>query len=75
LHFVRSAFAIEDVSWFSGTFAFAPLRLLAAANVGANPVATDNLLFGRGRFFLCFRHFISLDSVLVNNGIGAEWLL
>jgi hypothetical protein len=59
-----SAFAVEDVPWFTGAFAFTPLWLLASADVGANPVATDNLLFGRSRFFLSFRHFVSLDSVL-----------
>ena len=72
---MSSAFAIEDVSRLSGTFAFAPLWLFASAHIGANPVATENLFFGRNRFFPCFRHLISLDSVLVNKGIEAEWSL
>ena len=53
-----SAFAIENVSWFSGAFAFAPLRLFGAANVGASLIATDNLLFGRNDgFFENVSHF------------------
>jgi hypothetical protein len=57
LHFMGSAFAIENVSRFSGTFTFTPLRLVATADVGANLVAADTLLFGRSdRFFLIFRH-------------------
>lgn len=76
LHFVGSAFAIEDVPRFSAAFAFAPLWFLAAAYVGADPVAADNLLFGRSHgFFLLVRHFQSLDSGLVNTGIDAERLL
>ena len=52
LHFMGSAFAIENVSRFSGTFTFTPLRLVATADVGANLVAADTLLFGRSyRFF------------------------
>ena len=52
LHFMGSAFAIENVSRFSGTFTFTPLRLVATADVGANLVAVDTLLFGRSyRFF------------------------
>jgi hypothetical protein len=57
LHFVGAAFAIENVSRFSGTFTFTPLRLVATADVGANLVAADTLLFWRSdRFFLIFRH-------------------
>jgi hypothetical protein len=59
------AFAVEKVPRFSGASALAPLRIFAAAEVGANLVATDNLLFGSGnRFFLIFRHFhVPLSSV------------
>jgi hypothetical protein len=55
---MSSAFAIEDMSDLAGTFCFAPLRLFAPTDVGANLIATDNLLFGYcDRFFLDFRHF------------------
>jgi hypothetical protein len=53
-----SAFATENVSQFLGAFSFTPLWLFATADVGANLIAADNLLFGRSdRFFLVFRHF------------------
>jgi hypothetical protein len=55
---VRSAFAIENVARFSGAFAFALVWLVAAANVNASLIATDNLLFGRNdMFLLSFCHF------------------
>jgi hypothetical protein len=56
---MRFAFAIENVARFSGAFAFAPVWLVAAAaDVGADLVAADTLLFGRNdTFFLSFCHF------------------
>jgi hypothetical protein len=64
LHFVDSAFAVEDMPRLSGTFAFAPLWLFATADVRAYLVAADNFLFWRNDdFFLIFRHFqVSLGS-------------
>jgi hypothetical protein len=53
-----SAFATENVSRFLGAFGLTPLWLFATADVGANLIAADDLLFGRSdRFFLIFRHF------------------
>lgn len=58
LHLMASALAIENVSRFSGAFAFATTWLIAAADVGANLVAADDLLFWRSdRFLLDFSHF------------------
>jgi DNA-binding XRE family transcriptional regulator len=50
------AFAIENVARFSGAFAFTPAWLVAAAaEVGANLIAADNLLFGRNDTFFAGR--------------------
>jgi hypothetical protein len=59
LHLMGFAFAIEDVSRFSAAFVFASMWLTAAADVGANLIATGNLLFGNNidSCFLDFRHF------------------
>jgi hypothetical protein len=55
---MRSALAVENVSWFSDAFAFATMWLAAAADVGANLIASDNFLLGRSDWFLLdFRHF------------------
>jgi hypothetical protein len=55
---VGSAFAADDMPWFFGASAFAPLRLFATADVSANLVATDNLLFGRSdKLLLIFSHY------------------
>ena len=63
LHLMGSAFAIENVSWLTGAFAFAPLRLFIAANVGAKLIAADNLLFGCWDWvFQNFSHFHSLGA-------------
>jgi hypothetical protein len=54
------AFAIENVARFSGAFAFTPAWLVAAAaDVGANLIAANNLLFfGRDDgFFQFFSHY------------------
>jgi hypothetical protein len=69
-----SAFAIEDMSRFSGAFTLALSWLFATADVGTSLVAAGNLLFGRSdRGFLVFRHLhVSLGSVTVNNLILAE---
>lgn len=72
-----ATFAIEDMSWLACTFAFAALRLFAAADVGANLVTADNLYFFRfddNRFFLFFRHF--QDSLgQVRGDIGSNAIL
>ena len=61
-----SAFAVEDMSWLTAAFAFAPLRLFVAADVGANLIAADNLLFGRWDWvFQNFSHFHSLGAVRI----------
>ena len=55
---MASAFTVEDVADFAGAFSFTLVRLLAAADVGANLVAADNLLPGHGdRLLLIFCHF------------------
>jgi hypothetical protein len=76
-----SAFAIENVPRFAGAFSFAPLRLFATADVGANLIAAGNLLFRRydrrsDRYFLLFRHFhVSVGSVRVNLGSDVLFIL
>ena len=74
LHLVRSTLAIENMPRFAGAFALAPLRLFAAADIGANLVAPDNLLFGcNDGFFLIFRHGqISLVSVRGDWGVDVS---
>ena len=70
LHLMRSAFAIEDVPRLASAFAFAPLRLFAAADIRASFVAAENLLLGRGdRLFSRFRHF---QLPLVESGNRVE---
>ena len=69
LHLMGSAFAVENVSWLTAAFAFAPLRLFVAADVGADLIAAENLLFGCcDSVFQNFSHFFGfLGGVL---GIG-----
>ena len=63
-----SAFATENVSRCLGAFCFTALWLFAAADVGANLIAADNLLFRHAdRVFLIFGHCQApLSSVRVN---------
>jgi hypothetical protein len=56
LHLVSSAFAVENMSRFSGAFPFTPLWIFAAADEGANLVAANSLLFRRNNFFLSVSH-------------------
>jgi hypothetical protein len=71
---VNSALAVEDVSRFSGAFAFAPLWLFATADVSADFIAADDLLFRRNdNFFLIFRHFqVSLGSLQDDTGSNID---
>src|ERR1051325_408997 len=74
LHFVGFAFAIENMPRFTDAFVFTRFRLFRPADVGANLVATGNLLFRRNnRLFLSFSHFhVPLRSVRDNNEIETE---
>jgi hypothetical protein len=54
---MSSAFAIENMSRFSGAFSFTSHRLFATTDEGANLIAADSLLFGRNKFFLSISHF------------------
>ena len=45
LHFVDSALAIENMTRLSDAFVFAPLGFVAAADIHANLIATESLLF------------------------------
>ena len=70
LHFMRAAFAIENVSRLSDAFTFASLGLLAAADVGANLIAAGDLHFfwrGDNGLLWIFGHFKS-PKRRVNSG-------
>jgi hypothetical protein len=68
------AFTVENVSRFSGAFAFAPLRLFGTADVNASFIAADNLLFWRSdRFFQNVSHFeVSLGAVRATMGSNVK---
>jgi hypothetical protein len=68
------AFAAENMPCFFCAFVFAPLRLFGTADVGANLVASDNLLFGRSDwFFLPFSHYqVPLSSVRINIEVESQ---
>jgi hypothetical protein len=71
LHLVSPALAVENMSYLSGAFALAPLRLFATANVGTCLFATNNLLLDLGDgFFFIFRHRGSLG---VSNRIESKY--
>jgi hypothetical protein len=70
---MASALAIENVSRFSGAFAFAPMRLITAADVGANlSAANDLLLRSNNKVFHNFSHLeVSLRAIQVNRIEGS----
>jgi hypothetical protein len=68
LHLMGSAFTAENVTRFLGAFCFTSLWFFATADVGANLIAANNLLFRPSDgFFLIFGHCQApLSSVRVN---------
>jgi hypothetical protein len=76
LHLVGPAFAVEDVSRFSDASVLAPLRIFAAADIGANLLAANDLLFGRSDgLFLLVRHFQLSCIQLGASGSNGEVIL